>query len=299
MSRNTRTATTRLGAAELALTEATRRIGELTEQRNQCLLRDADGEAVELATEIENLRRLADGHRDKIKLLQDAARTEEQERRAKEKTGLIERIEKKLAARDSAGKELADAVAAADRAFRKLIDVGLEVTAAWNWPASNVPACLLSHAAVTHALQAEMYRVGGRPMLGGGQVEEKHAGIHFPGAKVPRHELTHLREKIVPLVAVLAEATAHASNILRGKQLSAQVDVFMSAPAPAMNGNAVTRITAQEALGKLVERQKQMVEGASVDEVEYKRLIDQIAEAQAAVSAEQATGAQEGHARRS
>jgi hypothetical protein len=287
MSRNTRTATTRLGAAELALTEATRRIGELTEQRNQCLLRDADGEAVELATEIENLRRLADGHRDKIKLLQDAARVEEEERRVKEKTGLIERIEKKLAARDSAGKELADAVAAADRAFRKLIDVGLEVTAAWNWPPSEVPACLLSHGAIAAALTHEMYRIGGRPMLGGGQVEAPHAGIHFPGAKPPRHELVHLREKIVPLTTVLKEATAHASNILRGKRPGAQVDVSVSAPspAPAANGNGGPRTAPQESLGKLVERQRQMVEDGTADGPEYKALIDQIAQAQAAVSA--------------
>jgi hypothetical protein len=134
-------------------------------------------------------------------------------------------------------------------------------------------------------------------MLGGGPVEAPHAGIHFPGAKVPRVELTHLREKITPLTAVLQQATEHASNIMRGVRPSAQVDAPVSAPAPAVNGNAV-RTTAQERLDGLLVRLAELSKDPA-REREYFDCVGLVAVAQAAVTAEQAMGAQEGHAGRS
>jgi hypothetical protein len=276
-------ATGRLEAATSALADVNRRISELTEQRNAALLKDDDATAIRLGSEIDALHQAAKAHEDKIKLLRAAAEQELAERRAREREGLITRIEDKLAARDAVGRELQDAVAAADRAFRKLIDIGTEVQAAWSWPASDIPACLLSHGAITTALSHELYRIGGRPKLLGGQPEHPHAGRSFPGAKSPRFELANLPERIPAITTVLQQATEHASNIMRGKRPSAQVDVVVSAPLPVMNGGP--RTAAQEALGKLLKQQQQMVD-TSADEAEYKRLIDQIAEAQAAVTAE-------------
>jgi hypothetical protein len=282
--------TKRLEREQGALEEANARLAELNARRNAALLGDDNAAAIELGIEIANLNLATRAHADKIQLLREAAAREEQARREKEREGLVERIEKKLAERDSAGKELASAIAKADQAYRKLLDIGLEVMGAWNWPASDLPACLLSHGAITAALTHEMYRIGGRPMLGGGQVEKLHAGIHFPGARVPRYELTHLPEKIVPLTGVLQQATAHASNILRGKRPSAEVEV--SASAPAVNGSTVT--TAEARLAGLWKRQAELEAEIAKDparEREYFDVVAQIAAAQSVVTAEQQAGA--------
>jgi hypothetical protein len=277
-------ATSRIEIAQSRLEETNRKLAQLHEQRNAALLRDDNAAAVQFGIEIANLKLAARADEDKISLLREQAAREEQARRAREREAQIEQIEKKLSERDAAGRELVEAVAAADRAFRQLIDIGFEVQALWSWPPSDLQACLLSHAAISHALAAELYRIGGRPRVGGGQVEPYgvHAGINFPGSRVPRFELTHLPERIPALTTVLAEATAFASAIMRGKRSSASPDVAVPAPVPTR-----PRSAAEEALGNLLKRQAEMAEDASVDEAEYKRLIGQIVEAQAAVSAEQ------------
>jgi hypothetical protein len=303
-------ATSRIETTQAALEQANAKLAELNEQRNAALLRDDNGAAVAFGIEITNLKLTARAHEDKITLLREAAVEGERERKVKEKAALIERIEKKLAGRDSAGAELADAIAKADKAYRKLIDIGLEVTAAWSWPPSDLPACLLSHGAITAALTHEMYRIGGRPMLGGGQVEAPHAGMHFPGAKVPRVELTHLREKIVPFTAVLQQATAHASNIMRGARPSAPADFAVSAPAPARNGgeqigsgdsktrgveDAPRRIDAERKLGALLRQQALLAEDTTPEgEREYQSVVAEIAKLQDVISAEKRVEMQHG-----
>jgi hypothetical protein len=305
-------AASRIEAAQAALEETNRKLAELNEQRNAALLRDDNGAAVAFGIELANLRLAARADEDKIGLLREAAAREEQARRAKEKEALIGKIEKLLAGRDAAGRELADAVAAADRAFRKLIDIGVEVQNMWSWPASDVPAILLSPAAIAHALSGEMYRIGARPKVGGGQVEPHgvHAGVDFPGSRVPRFELTHLPEKIPPLTAVLQQASAHASNIMRGVRPSAEVEVphvaarheeqirggaaqvGSSAPAPPDNGNAVPLTTAQERLAGLLKRQAELAEDPA-HESEYFDAVAAVAVAQAELDAEQRVGAQQ------
>jgi hypothetical protein len=228
-------ASDRLATAQAALAEANAKLAELNARRNECLLKDDIPGAIELGAQIASLKLAAEAHADRIAQLREKAAQEDQARRAQERERVIESVEQKLAARDAVGRELADSVAAADRVFRKLIDIGVEVQAAWPWPPSDIPACLLNAAAISHALSGELYRIGGRPWFGGGQVEPhgSHAGINFPGAKAPRFELTHLPERIPALTTALAEATAHASNIMRGKRPSGQVDVPV-----ATNGNA-------------------------------------------------------------
>jgi hypothetical protein len=110
---------------------------------------------------------------------------------------------------------------------------------------------------------------------------------------VPRHELTHLREQIAPLTDVLKQASEHASAIMRGKRPSAPDAIAV--PALATNGGEpVVRTAAEERLGALLKKQATMVEDTSVDEAAYRRLVSEIAEAQAAVSAEQLIGAPHG-----
>jgi hypothetical protein len=233
----------------------------------------------------------ARAHEDKIRLLREAAEREANERRVREREGLIQRIEGKLAERDAAGVELAESIARADRAYRRLIDIGLEVQAAWNWPPSDFAACLLSHPAISAALTHEMYRVGGRPMLGGGQVEKPHAGINFPGAPVPRFELTHLPERIPALTAVLQQATEHASNILRGKRPGApgvEISTPVAVAAPVVNGNAVPRTAAQERLSDLNSQLVKLGEDMTpAGEQEYQRVVSEIAQVQGQIAKEQ------------
>jgi hypothetical protein len=287
-----RSATKRLELAEAAIRAGNNRLAELVQRRNQCLLKDNDAEAIQLQAQIDTLNLELRAHRDKAELLAESVREEERTRKVQEHEGLITRIERKLAARDAAGRELADAIAAADRAYRRLIDIGVEVTAAWSWPPSDLQACLLSHSAITHVLTHELYRVGGRPMLGGGQVEKPHAGIHFPGAKCPRHELVHLQEKIVPLTSVLQEATAHASNILRGKKPSAQVD--MPAPTSAVNGGeSLPRTAAEQQRDVALQELRRLSEDVSPQgELRYKAQLEKVRQFEDTVAAEQRIGAQ-------
>jgi hypothetical protein len=287
-------ASDRLTTTQVALEETNRKIGELDAQRNECLLADNNEGAIKVGIELAGLKLAAGAHADKIQLLRSLVEKEAAERRGQERERVIEGIEDKLAARAAVGRELADSVAAAERAFRKLIDIGNEIQNSWSWPPSDIAAILLSPVAISHALSAELYRIGGRPRMGGGQVEPHgiHAGVDFPGAKVPRFELTHLPEKIPAFTSALAEATAFASAVMRGKRPGVQVDVAV--PVPAMNGNAVQLTPAQGALGKLLKRQAAMVEDPSTSDEDYKRLIDQIAQAQAVVSAEQQGAHQNG-----
>ena len=223
--------------------------------------------------------------------LKAQAEKEANERRVREREGLIKKIEKRLAERDSAGAELADAIAAADRAFRKLIDIGVEVQAAWSWPASDVPAILASHSAISAALSHEIYRIGGRPMVGGGQVEPHgiHAGVHFPGGRVPRYELTHLQERIPSLTAALQQATAHASSILRGKRPSASPDIAAPAPAPVPvtngDGEPVQRSEAEQRRGHLLRRMAVLSED-STRESEYDAVVAALVKVDAEIAAE-------------
>jgi hypothetical protein len=298
-ARRQQSLTEKLATAQAAIEEANRKLAELNARRNEYLLEDNDTEAIRLQGQIDTLTLEVRARRDKAQLLAESVREEERERRAKEREGQIERIEKKLAERDSAGIELADAVAAADRAFRKLIDVGAEIQNLWNWPASDVPACLLSHSAISAVLSHELYRVGGREKYGGGLVEKHgiHAGINIPGARVPRYELTHLREQIVPLTAVLKQASEHASNIMRGKKLSTPADVAAAVPVPATNGQnePPPRSPAEQerdvALQELIRLAK---DDSPQGELRYKAQLERVRQVEDTVASEQRVGAQ-GH----
>jgi hypothetical protein len=284
-------ATSRIETAQSRLEETNRKLAQLHEQRNAALLRDDNGAAVAFGIEIANLKLAARADEDKISLLREAAAREAREREARERGARIEKIEKRLAERDAVGRELVEAVAAADRAFRQLIDIGHSVQSAWNWPASDVPAILLSPAAIAHALSAELYRIGARPKVGGGQVEPHglHAGLNFPGSRCPRFELVHLPERIPALTVVLAEATAFASAIMRGKRSSAHIDVPV---AVSIANGAVPRTEAQERLSALLQRQHELSEDISPQgELAYKAHMEQVRQAQDEVAAEKEIGA--------
>ena len=57
-----RSAIKRLELAEVAIEEGNRRLAELTQRRNEAMLRDRDSEAAALALEIQEAQRLVQGH---------------------------------------------------------------------------------------------------------------------------------------------------------------------------------------------------------------------------------------------
>jgi hypothetical protein len=208
---------------------------------------------------------------------------------------LIGRIEAKLAARDSAGAELADAIKQADAAFRKMIDCGQAAIAAWPWQSHDTHAVLLTPGAVTAAITHELWKIGGRPRRYGG-MDKPGDGIDFPGGRCPRLEWLNLPERVKSLATVCAEASALASAIMRTGRSTSHVESLATDAAVSTNGQGESpqRTEAEQRLASLLKRQHELAEDPA-REAEYQRVVSEVVEAQAAVSAEQQVGAQ-GHA---
>jgi|RhiMetdeSRZDD1v2_1073273.scaffolds.fasta_scaffold724841_1 hypothetical protein len=168
-----------------------------------------NGELDKLDAEIQRLELLASRHAERIKLLEAEAAEAEAQRQVREKEQLIERIEKKANAREAATREIAEGIAKADAGLRKLLETARDLQAAWPWSAHDLPAILVSPSAITVAIQHELFRIGARPLLGGG-MDKLGAGIHFPGGKAPRLEVAGLPNSVKPLAEVMKEASALA-----------------------------------------------------------------------------------------
>jgi len=158
-----------------------------------------------------------------VRRLELALRSAEEQARAaadrvaKERTAKqIERIEALAAERDATGAELAVAVKILDETFRKLLALGREITAAWPLGTHDGSSCILTPGSITRALQHEIFRVGSRPRMLGGQ-DEPDALTHLPGGMSPTLEFINAPNKVVPLVDVLTQASRHLSEILRGE----------------------------------------------------------------------------------
>jgi hypothetical protein len=277
----------RLDVARAELAATSKQIAELEAARNSALLADDDRTAVKLAGQADDLRRLARGYEDKIGLLEAEAEREANERRVKEKLGLIERIERKLAERDAAAAELQTAIEQADKAFRKLINLARDVRAAWPWAAHDLSPALLADAAIVAAVKHELFRCGGRPALGGGQ-DKPGSTINFPGGVSPRLELTGMPDRVTPLSAVAREASALASTVMRSGKSTGAI------PVQVVNGNELAprqRTAAEEQLAALHKRQAELAADPNADEAVYQSVVAEIAVAAAAVDAER-TGAQ-------
>jgi hypothetical protein len=148
----------------------------------------------------------------------------------------------------------------------------------------------LTNSEALHQFAAELYRQGGvAPVTGRPQLERLPPTI--PGARCPDFMMLAQPEKIASFSGVIGQANAHARTVVESKKAEVSSDIAVPAPVPVMNGGP--RSAAKEALGSLLRKQAAMVEDPSIDEAEYKRLIDQIAEAQAAVTDEQQLGAQQ------
>jgi hypothetical protein len=288
-----RTATGRLETAQQAIEDANHKLAELNERRNQCLLRDNDTEAAKLSTEIEDLQRLAHGHRDKIRLLQEAVAEEERARKVKEKSDLIGRVEKLLAKRDAAAGKLAAAIKQSDDAFREMIDHGQAVIAAWPWASSDIDAMVLLPRAVTVVTQHEIYKTAARPRSFGG-MDRPGDGVDYPGGVCPDHRLRNLQQEIKSLVAVCGAGSGLASQIMRTGRSTSHVEPTAITVPTNGQGEQPQRTEAQVKLASLLKQQAALADDPNIDEIKYKQLIDQIVQAQTLVDDEKRMEQQNG-----
>jgi hypothetical protein len=281
----------RIESAQQQLVDANRQIAELTEERNRALLKD-DGTAaaMDLGIKIANIKNAARAHEDRIQLLRTQAAEEAAARAKAEREAAIERVEKLLAQRDAAAAELAAAVKQSDAAFRKMLDTGQAVIAAWPWASQDIDATLLSPRAVTVITTHEIYKTGARPRRFGG-MDKPGDGLDFPGGRCPSVQLTNLQQEIKSVTTVCAEASALASSIMRTGRSTSHVDpvaVFING-----QGEPRQRTAAEQRLASLLKQQMELAEDVTpAGEKAYALIVSEIVKAQAEVTAEKSMEAQ-------
>jgi hypothetical protein len=273
---------TRLKEAREAAAEATAKIRELEAKRADALLRDDDDGAAKLLAEIERLRAFRSGLEDKAKLLEAEVRKETAQRHAREKEGLIGRIESRLAAREAVAAELVTVIGRANALMLELFESGHAIDCAFGWQGHDRKALLLLPDDLVAAFQHELYRQTAIPKLGGGQKEAPHAGWKFPGAKPPRIEQTHQPKSIPPLVSVLQDASTYASNVMRGRRTPTTTAPVVPVTAPEPREPTM----AEGQLAGLLRRQSELAaieHPTPEDDRAYGELVKQISQAQASI----------------
>lgn len=288
-----KSAAARLDEALAAHETVKHKLAELHATRNKALLADDDVAALKLAAEIDLQEQAARVASDKIELLKVEAEREAAERRAKERIRLIERIESRLAERDKVGAELQEILAKADKLFRELFRIAGEVSAAWPWSYHNIPPTILGKSAIIAAVEHEIYRIGARPVLGGG-VDKPGAGLNFPGGRSPHFNLTLQPERITPLADVLRDASRMASEVMRTGRASGAVPISAVPVPPALSGEAPERTEAEKRLAALLKQQLELSEDVTpAGEEKYVACVAEITKVQAEIDAFRALAAGE------
>jgi len=199
-----------IDVAELRLQQCQRAQAEFAERSI------TDPSATELYAEATRSCELERSEIGRLKLAllsaQEKARAALAESQAREKAGLISRVSGKHEQLVAAATELSQYLAKADAAFRQMLKLAGEVRAAWAWQPHDLPPLLLSEPAIVAAVEHELYRIGARPALLGGQ---QRPGVSFPGGKSPRLELRGVPDQITPLAEMAQQASKLASEIMR------------------------------------------------------------------------------------
>lgn len=272
-------ATTRLDEALQASEAGKSKLAELHAARNKALLADDDVGALKLAAEIDLQEQTVRGITDKIELLKSEAEREAAERRAKERAVLIQKIEAKLVERDKIGAELADTIKRSDELFRRLFEIGKEVRAAWPWEHFHLAPALIGDQTILRAVEAEIFKCGGRPDIGGGMDRPKAPS--YPGGKSPLVEFILQPDKIRPLIDVLKEASQHAGEIMRTGKAYGTTPIH-NVPVPeGYGGEPRERTDAEQRLAKLLsEAYTASVDVSAAGEEKYMAIMAQVKAAQ-------------------
>jgi hypothetical protein len=286
-----------LAETQAALATTEQQIAEAAKHRNGALLAGDDAAIDALDGELAKLRTAAGRHRERVKLLETQEAERQNERRVAERASLTERIERTLAPRcDLLAAEFTAGVLQADGAMRKMFQINRQARAAWNFGPADVLACLLYDGAIVSVLRHEIFRIGRRPRLGGGQDRSDGDYVDFPGGQPPELGLIDLPGKVRPLAEVMHEANTHVSTLMRsGKGVpdSALVVSATTSPASVANGGDAgepQRTPAQIELAKLLEKQSVLAAVSSptpAQDQEYASIVVEIAKAALAVEAEQ------------
>jgi hypothetical protein len=205
-----------LEAAHAAVAGINDQIAERSRVRAERLVDDDANmdEVARMDREIVELRKRAGLFGERIQGFQRQLAQHEAERRAKEHQQLIERVEKRFAERDAAGAELSKHLLAAEKAFRKLLALNDEISAAWPFSTLDRVTSVLVDRATVQALQSELFRIGHVAFIGGNSAAVVRPS--FPGGRCPDLRLSGLPEMVTPLTEVLKSASAYASAIMRG-----------------------------------------------------------------------------------
>jgi hypothetical protein len=208
--------------ARTALADVETKLAQLKGKRENLLLAGNDRALDKLEDELAALRRHAERAADRVSLLEVEERRAEAARQAKEKRGLIERIERKLDASNEAAAELQNFVELADKAFRKVIALRSECAAAWPFTTNDQTALACSAQAIRTLLTHELYRIGSHPFVGG--ADGMIAEVSFPGGRVPDHSFVAQPEAITPFAQSVRDASEHASRLMRGTVVAPAVE---------------------------------------------------------------------------
>jgi phage shock protein A len=103
---------------------------------------DASVDALDL--EIATLRKQVDRHDERLRLLEAEAKRVEDERAATKRRHQVDRNDATLNKSLDPGAEAEEAIATLDKACRRLIEMRMEVAAAWPFDANQQSACYLA-----------------------------------------------------------------------------------------------------------------------------------------------------------
>jgi predicted nucleic-acid-binding protein len=283
----------RLDAARIEHESTLHQIAEAEAARNSALLADDDKLAARVAAQIDGLRQAARGRADKITLLESALADEENARRVREKSALINRVEAKLAERDAIAAELQDTITRADKLYRDLVSKSREVDAGWPFPGHDRAVVLLPAESIVTAVRNEIFRHSRPPPTG---QQGTFTVPNFPGGQSPTLQLLGTPEKTQPLVDKFREGTAVASRIMReGKSTSGKPAAgpsFADGVPDFMRAEPPPRSAAQERLGQLLADQARLANDISPDgEAKYQRVVAEIATLQGEIEAARSAAA--------
>jgi hypothetical protein len=281
---------TPLGKARSALAETDAELARLAAERDAALLRDDDAEAVRLDGEVEKLQRLRRAHVDKVALREREAERAAAEARAAARSETIASVELLLGERDRVGAELSAGIEASDKAFTRLIELGREIRAKWQFAPHDANPAMLTENSLSLAIPHEFYRLTARPHpLGGRLVVDSLPS--FPAAsKAEKFEDAGLPSKIKSLSEKLAIGSTLASRVMREGFSTNQLSVIpTSTPSTADNSAVASNIgplpqtspikaQPDPELARLLARQNQLVNGPmdAAADAEYELLSAQI-----------------------
>jgi hypothetical protein len=267
----------RLDAARVEHAATLHQIEEAEAARNSALLADDDALARKVAVRIDGLRQLARDRADKVALLEEQAEKESIAQRAKEKAGLISRIEDRLARRNEAVADLQRLLGEARVALRNVAELSNQIDAAWPWQGHDRQALILPVEYIITATRHEIFRTS-EPS------GSLRTAPNLPGGKSPALTLINQPEKVPELTAVFREAAELASSIMKtGKSTSGKIhegipDVFLKEKPPLSSQ--------EQKLSELLRRQAQLANDMSPSgEKAYSACVGEIAVLQGEIEA--------------